>query len=159
MRDSGAWGLALVGVCLGLLWVQWGRVGQETSKKDRDGKAHTVDHRTHTLLAFGGLGTRGPKTRRAAINDPGAFGSDPRNPRLNPSGLGCGRVHETVSARVATTEERYQFAEVRRTLLVVLDIERITRATTNTVIEVVHLIDRANQYRLRYTVPYRPDVP
>ena len=111
------------------------------------------------VVAFGGLGTRGPKTRRAAINDPGAFGSDPRNPRLNPSGLGCGRVHETVSARVATTEERYQFAEVRRTLLVVLDIERITRATTNTVIEVVHLIDRANQYRLRYTVPYRPDVP
>jgi len=66
---------------------------------------------------------------------------------------------ETVTARVATAEERRQFGEIGRAPLVVLDIERITRTTTNTVVEVVHLVDRANRYRLRYTVPYRPDSP
>ena len=53
----------------------------------------------------------------------------------------------------------FAFSEFWWVPLVVLDIERITRTTTNTVVEVVHLIDRANRYRIRYTVPYRPDVP
>lgn len=60
---------------------------------------------------------------------------------------------ETVTARVATTEERQWFNEVGRAPLVVLDIERITRTTAGTVVEVVRLVDRANRYRLHYTVP------
>jgi len=59
---------------------------------------------------------------------------------------------ESVTARIATTEERRQFGEVGRAPLVVLDIERITRTTAGAVVEVVYLVDRANRYRLRYTI-------
>lgn len=42
---------------------------------------------------------QGPQTCGAAINELGTFGSDPENPRRNPSGLGDGRVHRAVRTR------------------------------------------------------------
>jgi len=65
------------------------------------------------------------------------------------------RFDETVTARIATTEERHVFSEVGSAPLVVLDIERITRTTSGTVVEYVHLVDRANRYRLHYTIPVK----
>lgn len=63
---------------------------------------------------------------------------------------------ETVTARVASSEEREAFSELGRAPLVVLDIERVTRTQAGAVIEVVRMVDRANRYRLHYSVPATP---
>ncbi|PSR32654.1 MAG: GntR family transcriptional regulator [Sulfobacillus thermosulfidooxidans] len=62
---------------------------------------------------------------------------------------------ETVSARLATFEERDAFHVVGRAPLMVLQIDRVTRTRSGQVVEVVRLVDRASHYQLRYDVPYR----
>ncbi|MCY0865290.1 MAG: GntR family transcriptional regulator [Sulfobacillus sp.] len=76
----------------------------------------------------------------------------PFYPQLTALYGSLGAFEESVTARIATTEERRQFGEVGRAPLVVLDIERITRTAAGAVVEVVYLVDRANRYRLRYTI-------
>ncbi len=64
--DSRAWGPALVGVCLGLLRVEWGRVGQETSKKRSGREGQYRRPPNACVVALGGLGT---STRRWGVAD------------------------------------------------------------------------------------------
>ena len=56
VRHPGAWGPVLVGVCLGLLRVEWGRVSHGTSKKRSGREGQYRRPPNACVVAFGGLG-------------------------------------------------------------------------------------------------------
>ncbi|PSR22398.1 MAG: hypothetical protein C7B47_16700 [Sulfobacillus thermosulfidooxidans] len=64
---------------------------------------------------------------------------------------------EWVQSRVTTPDERRQFETAGQSVLPILDIRRVTRTTSDKVVEVVHLLDLGTRYRLYYRVPYRSE--